>query len=108
MIIINPGTEARRGAVEANAIVVADMLLEDLRLPDGSWKRDASKDDSDGWFHFVFERSDKKVTVDIPGDSPEQVVAGVPFESRRLYVDGSSWLYGYAIGRIAEKLEIDQ
>lgn len=99
MLIMNPGTEARPGATEANALEIAKRLAEDIgfkgeaiRKPDG---------DYDGWFRFQFAN----VEVDIPGDDPDQVCEGRPFRSRRLYVDGCSWLYGYAVGIAAEHME---
>lgn len=105
MVFINPGTETRSGASLDNAAVVAGYLCQDLKLSEIP-TRDESKD-ADGWFHFVFKANGKSVGVDIPGDEPDEVAKGQPFVSRRLYVDGSSWLYGYACNRIAEKLSLD-
>jgi hypothetical protein len=108
-IVINPGTEARNGAQEANALVVAQEIaktfkeeVEGLKL-----KRDASRDDKDGWYGFTLTDGKTSVDVDIPGDDPEEVMKGEPFVSRRLYVDGSSWLFGFAIGIIADRFGVN-
>ena len=47
-----------------------------------------------------FVRDGRAAEVDIPGDDPEVVCEGRPWVSRRLYVEGSSWLYGYALNAI--------
>lgn len=98
MIIINPGTEANYSATLANAETIALMICEDVGLPNGSYVRNESRD-NDGWFGFDFTRNGRVFEVDIPGDDPATVTGGRPFAARRLYVNGSSWLYGYAINR---------
>jgi len=108
MIIINPGTEARRGATEANAEVVAATILQDLELEVSAEVSRCAGRDADGWFGFLFRLDDKTVVVDIPGDDPETVCEGRPFKSRRLYVEGSSWLYGYALNHISEGLGLEE
>lgn len=102
MMIINPGTEANLAATLANAETIAKEIIRDLRIREDV-KRDPAAD-ADGWFRFIFINDGKSVEVDIPGDDPETVMAGRSFVSRRLYVDGSSWLYGLALGFIEEYL----
>lgn len=103
-LVINPGTHADPSATVENAIEVATRLTEDVgaATPD----RDASAD-YDGWFRFIYRNGDKTVEVDIPGDDPDVVCEGRPFKSRRLYVDGSSWLYGFAVSRLADYLGLE-
>lgn len=105
MFIINPGTEARVGHNETNATIVAKALAKQFKtdVPSLRLKRDKSRDDKDGWYGFVLTAGKTSVDVDIPGDDPDNVMKGEPWVSRRLYVDGSSWLWGYAIGIIAER-----
>ncbi len=108
MIIINPGTEADPNATEANAVKVADYLVEDFATNGHTitYQRQSSAD-NDGWFRFIFSAGEKSTEVDIPGDDPDTVAKGMPFESRRLYVDGSSWLYGFAFSRMSDYLGFD-
>ena len=101
-VIFNPGTEPRQNATLENAEKIAEIMREDLDLPSGCYRR-APQRDADGWFGFDFiAKNGRELEVDIPGDDPEIVSAGKPFVSRRLYVDGSSWLYGYALNRFSD------
>ena len=95
-VIINPGTEACDTATEANAVKVAERICAET----GSTASRHPEVDRDGWFGFRFVRDGRKAEVDIPGDDPDVVCEGMPFKSRRLYVEGSSWLYGYALSAI--------
>lgn len=106
--IINPGTEARAGHTLANAVKVANCLCRDVSVPRSAIKRNASADRKGGFYGFVLKHQDRTIEIDIPGDDPKTTLKGRPFESRRLYVDGSSWLYGYAVSIIASKLEGDE
>ena len=103
MLIINPGTEARDGATEQNAQSVAADICKTLSIPAGLLERDPSGDGG-GWFRFKLNAGGDPLEIDIPGDDPATVIKGKPFVSRRLYVDGSSWLYGYALNRIEDHI----
>jgi hypothetical protein len=100
-IIINPGTETDETATLENALYIAKELakLYKEEVPTLKLKRN-EKNDYGGWYGFILTDGNKSVEVDIPGDNPETVMKGEPFKSRRLYVDGSSWLWGYALGSI--------
>lgn len=100
MPIINPGTEVRHGATVESATIVADRIASKTK----STVKRAPKDDGDGWFGFEFRRDGRLASVTIPGDDPDQVCANTPWVSRRLYVEGSSWLYGYALNAIERQL----
>lgn len=101
-VIINPGTEPSSTATLANAEKVAEFMREDLDLPAGCYVRVPIRD-ADGWFAFDFKNKDGRVLqVDIPGDDPDTVRKGEPWVSRRLYVNGSSWLYGFALNRFSD------
>ena len=56
--------------------------------------------DEGGRYNFDLKRSgfDFTINVDMPGCELERVRKSEPFYSPRLYVDGSSWLWGYALG----------
>lgn len=93
-IFINPGTEPREGT-EANAIEAARRFCSDLgegatfeRKPDG---------DFEGYFAFDVTYADATQQVDFPGCDPDLTVKGEPWVSPRIYVDGSSWLYGIGL-----------
>lgn len=106
-IFINPGTEARDEHKAENAVVVAQELAKIFKdeYPALELKRDTSKDDNDGWYGFKLVNGDTAIDVDIPGDDPEQVMKSEPWVSRRLYVDGSSWLWDYAVGIVSDRLK---
>src|SRR5574343_1510630 len=97
MLIINPGTEEQKNTTEENAIKVAENICEDLEIGKEHFRRNI-KNDNNGFYGFIFEGAGGKVEVDIPGIDPEVVCLGEPWKSPRLYVAGSSWLYGYALG----------
>lgn len=102
IVIINSGTKGRAGATVENATEVASRICKDLTIPMSSVERAPTADDaSDGFFGFTFPGN---LEVVIPGDDPDEVCRGQPFVSRRLYVDGSSWLYGYALDAIRGRL----
>jgi len=104
-IIINPGTETQTKHSEENAVEIAKTISKDLKLPTDSWKRTPEKDDSGrGWYSFTFKnKHNQTIEVDIPGIDHDTVVKGEPWVSPRLYVDGNSWLYGYALGFIERR-----
>lgn len=104
MFIINPGTEKQLNTSVDNAYEVVRHIIKDLDLTGGIVKRRKEGDDDRGWYAFTFYKGDRKSEVDIPGIDPEIVVKGQPFVSPRLYVNGSSWLYGYALGFINRDL----
>lgn len=104
-IVFNPGTAARPGATAENAEAVMRRLAADVRLLPDEVRRDPTMDDIErGRFGFVVRRGSVVVEIQIPGDDPDEVAQGRPFVSRRLYVDGSSWLYGYALNIIEGRL----
>lgn len=104
MIIVNPGTEAQSNHSADNATKTAEAILQDLEIKDVRFARCAHRDSADGWYGFDFIGPAGKVDVDIPGIAPDVVTLGRPFKSPRLYVDGSSWLYGYALSAIERKI----
>ena len=107
-VILNPGTEPREGASVENAIQVAKRIAADLELPADCFRRDPDSEKADGWYSFLFNNGHRDVEVDIPGDDPDEVCKSEPWVSRRLYVDGSSWLYGYALKFIAHRDDEDE
>lgn len=108
MIIINPGTEAIPQTTFENAYESAKALMHDCGFSreDGyKISRDAKRD-SNGWYGFIVTKDGKHpLDVDIPGCDPERTQKGEPWVSPRLYVDGSSWLWGYALGFVTDHFE---
>jgi hypothetical protein len=100
-IIINPGTEPRSGATLENAEKIVDAICIDLGIERSSIARHPEGDDpSHGLFSYVHV----KFEIDVPGDDPNNFLSSTPCVSRRMYVDGSSWLYGYGLGIMQEAL----
>jgi hypothetical protein len=104
MLIINPGTEARTGRTSDQAEKIVDGICQRLCLPRAMVALAGSADgESDGYFEYVYTNADgRKQLWDVPGDDAESFFKSVPFESARMYVDGSSWLWGYASGFISD------
>ena len=98
-LIINPGTEPVELATIENAVTNMQQLIKDSGQTGVSFER-IKEQDGDGRFSFKLKSDKHKFTiaVDMPGCELEKVRASKPFYSPRLYVDGSSWLWGYALG----------
>ncbi|TAK88995.1 hypothetical protein EPO04_02725 [Patescibacteria group bacterium] len=103
------GTGPVYGADEDNAATNIKTLIADCGLEGASCVRDASGD-CDGRFTFVIYRPDAGLcaVVDMPGLQLEKVrrmgddnVVGFP----RLYVNGGSWIWMYAVDIIKMSLE---
>lgn len=106
-IIINPGTEGRAGATEENARILVDRLVA-ITAPGATIERNASADMKGGFFGFIISKGDVCVEIEAPGDDPDVTDKSIPFESRRLYVDGSSWLFKYAVGITADRFNPEE
>jgi len=104
MFIINPGTESQKNTTLENALESAKRFVKDLDLPGLKLKRFKENDDCNGWFGFKLILEDNEVELDIPGVNPDVFVKGIPFKSPRCYINGSSWLYNYAISVAQEEL----
>lgn len=99
MLIINPGTEDRAGATGTNAKEIVERLIKRSGLAATS-ARNESNDFGGGFFGYTVTFEGKSVDVVAPGDDPDETVLSKPFKSRRLYVDGSSWLFKYAVSAL--------
>lgn len=97
MIVINPGTEPITGASRKNALKAAEYFMEDLGYKGFSFKLIEEHGNEQGWFDFKFKKNDFSLTVSFPGSDPEITRLGKPWESPRIYVEGSSWLWGYGL-----------
>lgn len=104
-ITINPGTGPVEGATEENARANIDRFAADLviaGITTTSIERDPDVD-SDGRYGYQLTTGDgRALSIDMPGlpldqvryvDEPGQDIWDFP----RLYVDGSSWVWMFAI-----------
>lgn len=110
--IINPGTGPCKNATEENAIINMNKFIEDLeikkekvefsRIPE----YDYNTEHHDGRFAFILNiGADHSYEIQMPGISlenvrflrkPDQNIWDYP----RMYVDGSSWVWYYALSII--------
>lgn len=112
--VFNPGTEPVEDASEEQAIANATAFFDTLK--DGLTKQFGGRKvlademrllrvpqiDGDGRYGFLIYRRTMCHEILMPGCPLEQVSAGRPFYSPRLYVDGSSWLWGYGLSILTE------
>src|SRR5687768_2843943 len=106
--IINPGTGPVEGASEDEARANIAQLILDAGL-DHCGIYDTDSQPGDGRYRFRLSYDDKTCEVDVPGLPIERVrYLGKPhqniFDFPRLYVDGSSWLWGFAVGMVRDRL----
>jgi hypothetical protein len=107
-IIVNPGTEPVSGADYGHAKDNMAHLAVDVKAAGARWAKVLEvkyPDDGDGRFVFMIEVEDRWHHVTMPGiplaevrwmDEPDQNIWDYP----RLYVDGSSWVWKYAINAL--------
>lgn len=104
-IFINPGSGPVEDATYENAVTAIEQFCIDLAAAHGTpgedveWVALDRQGDGDGRFPFSVSvpwRS-AALLVDMPGCDPELTQRGEPWVSPRLYVNGSSWLWGFAV-----------
>lgn len=106
IVLINQGSGPVYDATESQACENMSRFVEDVRARFAgsvSWSRNI-KGDSEGRFHFVLFVGDELHTVDMPG-LPIDRVRYVSHdqdirEFLRLYVDGSSWIWKFAVDMV--------
>lgn len=94
MWIINPGTGPVPNATAENADQNIKRFVQELGLDGVTVDRKAEKD-RNGRFCFLLNYNGRTCEVDVPGIlfGAEQDHMTFP----RLYVDGSSWFWGFAL-----------
>lgn len=110
VVVINPGTgpvrEATVAQAEANIKVYAQDIAKKHGLVVLATRREESSDTGDGRYVFLLdcEKEGRKWTLEIqmPGWPLEKVrYLGTPdqniWDFPRLYVDGSSWVWKFAM-----------
>lgn len=105
-IIINPGSGPVSGASEREARMALDSLLADLGA---EWSADAGdgRDEGEGRWTYVIRHGGHPHKVEMPGLPVERVrYTGEDgqdiWDYPRLYVDGSSWVWRYALNVLRE------
>ena len=107
IIVINPGSgpvsEATEEHAAANMAIFADDLRAAGRAVD-TFTRCADSDYGEGRYAYTLAMADgRSIEIQMPGlpvdqvrylDKPDQNIWDFP----RLYVDGSSWVWKYALG----------
>ncbi len=106
MMIVNMGTQAMCDTSPKLAKVGIAQFVEDLDIAKVKVKRD-KKGDNDGWYGFTLKSKHAKISVLMPG-LPLDYMRPAPGASKesigfqRLYVEGNSWLWRFAL-EIARK-----
>lgn len=107
---VNPGTGPVHGSNETDAWINVVKLCEDAGVLDSldmpeAIKRTPADDESDGRLRYEIVLADRSCQVDMPGiplvlvrylGEPDQNIWDFP----RLYVDGSSWVWCFAIDQV--------
>lgn len=108
MLVINPGTGPVDGATLENAVAAMEMFAAAVGVPDHERVPERDRDGRFGfrmvWTPTGFGRPPRECLVDMPGCDPMLTSAGTPWKSPRMYVDGSSWLWGFGVGIARGKL----
>lgn len=108
-VIINPGTGPVEGATRENAEANMRQLLADAEAPEGTFEfveecvHYGTKEPS-GRYRFMATLGVRACEVDMPGLPLDQVRSDDLLRIPRLYVNGSSWFWGYAVGFVGDAL----
>lgn len=96
MPIINPGSEPLPDATEEQAVLNMAAFADELSQHVGvaSYVRAATSDYGDGRYAFeILTDDERRIEVQMPGAPLDRVRDGWT----RLYVDGSSWVWDFAL-----------
>lgn len=99
-IFINPGSGPVADSAEENARAALEVFLDDLGEDFDSDRQSTGEDDG-RWTYAVKHRVHEH-DVEMPGLPPAEVrwmgeESGSIFAFPRLYVDGSSWVWAFAL-----------
>lgn len=100
-IIINPGSGPVQGATYENA--VANTIEFAREVGAESWSTTGNLAEDAGRWTFTLRRGDESAEIEMPGLPLDRVrYVGAADQSiwdfPRLYVDGSSWVWKFALG----------
>ena len=102
-VIINPGTGPVLNSTEENAIENIKHFINDNGVEGVLYERSPENDYGDGRYAFNLKKDGVCHEIQMPGLPIENVrYLGDKnpdiWHYPRLYVDGSSWVWGYALG----------
>lgn len=102
VIIMNPGTEAVPNATREHAIKNMSIFLADCEIEDLSFVSISERDYGDGRYAFLVWKNTRCHEIQMPGLPLHKVrFMGEDDQNAwdfpRLYIDGSSWLWKYAL-----------
>lgn len=111
-LIINNGSSAIESATEAQAVENMAQFLADVGIADLVFRRLPIHDDGKGRYAFEIDHTDGVIVlmVGLPlaqvrfMDLPDQNIWKFP----RLYVNGSSWLWCYAVNILRDAIDGEQ
>lgn len=105
-IIINPGTEPVEDATLENAERAMSAFVRELNEATGltlTYERHGVGGNEDHGGRFAFTLYDEwdptiaAIRIDMPGCDPAITMSSTPWVSPRMYVDGDSWLWTFAV-----------
>lgn len=100
-IYLNPGTEPVADATLTHATLNVIRLLEDADLEKAESTRAPDSDAEDGRYGFLVTLDGEECAIEVPGIPLEAVryIGGRQniWDFPRLYVDGTSWVWKYAV-----------
>lgn len=112
-LIINPGSGAVERANTTDAVANMVAFIADLRERgrDVTWMYGVKTPLGTGRWRFAIDVDGRRREIDMPGVAVELVrFTGAPgqniFEFPRLYVDGSSWLWCFALDICGDHEEV--
>lgn len=110
-VLINPGSGPLSGVTLKHARRNMGQLLRDIRprVPRVKVKRVPVRD-GEGRYCFELRVGQRRCIVDMPGRPLEEVRdldAPLPSIPPRLYIDGDSWYWYFAVGWIMRALGVD-
>src|SRR4051794_17761631 len=103
MVLINPGTGPVPDANPEQATKNMVHLLDDAGLAHATFEPVLGDYDGKGRFRYIVRLGDRECEVDMPGVSVDLLRAARGFPPR-LYVAGSSWLWGFAASMLRGEL----
>ena len=105
-IFINSGTGPVSGGSEVYAEANMRQLLTDCATKGLKFVRVPQHDDTEGRYNYLVYKETRCHLVEMPGLPLSQVRFidddQNPWQCTRLYVDGSSWLWKYALDFLTE------
>lgn len=101
MVLLNPGTGRVHGATKRAAQASLRRLLKEAGVPGA--QASPLQADGGGRYSATLRKGRRRCDVSIPGVSVAALTSNDAFPPR-LYVNGSSWWWEYAVESVRESL----